>query len=136
MFILTLSMYNCLTDSQKKIKNNNKNGGNGFNESFRQTGWISDKKYRAVVFILTDEESKNSSAAEIEERIKFEAYKNLQKELNPSFNRNASNQIKNLADNFGKMIKTKKVSADSNMYFYDIEKNELKTDFDEIKNLK
>ncbi len=136
LFLLTFCVQNCVTDSRKKTENNNTNGLNGINESFRKTGWITDNKYRAVIFIITIDECKNSSLSEIEERIKFEAYKNLQKELSPAFNRNASNQIKYLADNFGKVIKAEKECVDGNIYFYDIDKQDLKSDFEKIKNLK
>ena len=134
--LLICSIQNCLTDSQKKPKINNGNGENGLNESFRKTGWITESKYRAVIFVITVDECKNSSLSEIEERIRFEAYKNLQKELSPSFNRNAINQIKYLADNYGKMITADKECVDGNIYFYDLEKSDLKTDFEKIKNLK
>jgi len=125
-----------MTESKKNPLENSLIGLNGLNESFRKTGWISESKYRAVVFIITDDECKNSSNPEIEERIRFEAYKNLQKELNPAFNRNASNQIKILADTYGKMVQTTKECATGNVYFYDLEKKDLKSDFEKIKNLK
>jgi len=136
LFLLAFSLQSCLTDAQKKPKDSNTNGQSGINESFRKTGWIAENKYRAVIFIITIDECKNSSLAEIEEKIKFEAYKNLQKDLSPSFNRNATNQIKYLADNFGKVIKAEKECVDGNIYFYDLEKPDLKSDFEKIKNLK
>ena len=136
LFLFTLSVQHCLTDSQKKPEDKNTNGQNGFNESFRKTGWISESKYRAVVFIITGDECRNSPQSEIEEKIKFEAFKNLQKELNPAFNRNASNHIKNLADNSGKIVRIEKGCAESNIYFFDLEKINLKNDFEKIKNLK
>lgn len=136
LFLSTVAFQKCLTDPQKKIKNNIINTGNELNESFRKIGWIKDNKYRAVIFIITDDECKNSSLIEIEDRIKFEAYKHLQKELNPAFNRNASNQIKILADNFGKVIQTNQMCTDGKIYFYDLEKNDLKADFEKLKNLK
>lgn len=137
MLILTiLSLQNCLTDSQKKPEINNTNGQNGINESFRKTGWITETKYRAVIFVLTSDECKSSSLTEIEERIKLEAYKNLQKELSPSFNRNAVAQIKYLTDNYGKMMTSDKECVDGNIYYYDVDKPDLKSDFEKIKNLK
>ena len=87
------------------------------------------------MFIITNEECEKSTASEIEEKIKYEAYKFLQKELNPSFNRNAFIQIKGLSDNFGKLIKVDKDCVDGNIYFFDIEKKDLKADFEKIKNL-
>jgi len=135
LILLIFMIQSCLTDSTKKtvIKNGNQNG---YNESFRKTGWITESKYRAMIFIITDDECKNSSPAEIEEKIKFESFKNLQKELNPTFNRNVSPQIKNLADNFGKIIKIEKECVEGNIYFFDLEKKDLKSDFEKIKNLK
>lgn len=136
LFLVIFSLQNCITDSQKKPVNNNTNGENRINESFRKTGWITDTKYRAVIFILTADECKNSSLSEIEERIKLEAYKNLQKELSPSFNRNAVNQIKYLADTYGKMMTSDKECVDGNIYYYDLDKPDLKSDFEKIKNFK
>jgi len=141
LIMLIFSIQNCLTDSSEKketkieTKNENKNG-NGYNESFRKTGWITESKYRSVIFIITDDECRNSSPGEIEEKIKFESYKNLQKELNPAYNRNASTQIKSLTDNFGKIVKVDKECVEGNIYFYDLEKKDLKSDFQKIKNLK
>ncbi|GEM_PF-656478 len=108
----------------------------GLSESYKKTGWIDDSRYRAVVFILTLEECRGSSAGEIEERVKFEAFKQLQKELNPSFGRNATVQIKSLMDKHGKVIAAGQSCIDSNVYFFDLEKRELRTDFINIKNLK
>ncbi|HOP30779.1 MAG TPA: hypothetical protein P5120_10275 [Spirochaetota bacterium] len=105
-------------------------------ESYKKTGWINDSKYRAVVFILTLEECKSNSAGEIEERVKFEAFKQLQKELNPSFGRNATVQIKNLMNKHGRVIAAGQSCIESNVYFFDLEKKELRTDFINIKNLK
>jgi transcriptional regulator of heat shock response len=136
LILLTLSFQSCLTEHKKKPIDNSLIGLNGLNESFKKTGWIAENKYRAVVFIITDDECKNSSITEIEERIRFEAYKNLQKELNPTFNRNASNQIKTLADTYGKMVQTSQECATGNVYFYDLEQKDLKSEFEKIKNLK
>jgi hypothetical protein len=136
LFLIIFFLQNCLTDSQKKPKNNNTNGEKGINESFRKTGWITATKYRAVIFIMTADECKNSSLSEIEERIRLEAYKNLQKELSPSYNRNAVNQIKYLADNYGKMMTSDKECVDGNIYYYDLDKPDLRLDFERVKNLK
>lgn len=135
LFLLIFTVQSCLTDSSKKKETKN-TVSNGYNESFRKIGWITDSKYRSVIFIITDEECKNSSTAEIEEKIKFESYKNLQKELNPSLNRNISNQIKSLIDNSGKLVKVDKECVEGNIYFYDLEKKELKAEFEKIRNLK
>lgn len=126
---------NCSTNTSK-ITDNSNSKDNGYNETFHKTGWITDTRYRSVIFIITDDECKNSSAADIEEKIKFQSYKHLQKEFNPSYTRNASIQIKNLVENAGILVKLDKGCAKSNVYFYDIEKNELKADFEKIQNLK
>lgn len=105
-------------------------------ESYKKTGWIDDSRYRAVVFILTLEECTSNSAGEIEERVKFEAFKQLQKELNPSYGRNATVQIRNLMDKHGKVIAAGQSCIESNVYFFDLEKSDLRTDFINIKNLK
>lgn len=135
LILMIFLIQSCLTDSTKKPDTKNVNQ-NGYNESFRKTGWITENKYRAVIFIITDDECKNSSSFEIDEKIKFESFKNLQKELNPTFNRNVSTQIKVLADNFGKIIKIERECEEGNIYFFDLEKKDLKSDFEKIKNLK
>ncbi len=138
LILIAFSIQNCLTDSQKKPEDNiaKSQNENGYHETFLKTGWIKDNKYRAVVFIITNDECKNSSRQVIEEKIKYEAFRNLQKELNSTMSRNASNQIKTLIDSSGKMKKPEVECVESNIYFYDLEKNDLKSDFEKIKNLK
>lgn len=135
LILLIFSIQNCSTKPVKKPENNNSNG-NGYNESFRKIGWIAENQYRSVIFIITEDECRNSSEAELREKIQFESYKNLQKELNPAFNRNASIQIKNLIENSGKLVKTSEECRETNIFFFDIEKRDLKSDFEKIKNLK
>ena len=135
LILLIFSIQNCSTKPVKKAENNNSNQ-NGYNESFRKIGWIAENQYRSVIFIITEDECRNSSEAELREKIQFESYKNLQKELNPAFNRNASIQIKNLIENSGKLIKTNEECRETNIFFFDIEKRDLKADFEKIKNLK
>lgn len=135
LFVSQLSIVECMTEANRKIVNSN-NSNVQIAQSFQKTGWITPVKYRSVVYILTDEECRNSTNAEIEEKIKYEAYKQLQKELNPTFNRNTSLQIKKLLDNFGKVEKLERDCYGSNIYFYDIEKNNLESDFQNIKNIK
>ncbi|HOP63124.1 MAG TPA: hypothetical protein PK358_10935 [Spirochaetota bacterium] len=105
-------------------------------ESYKKTGWLDEGRYRAVVYIITLEECKNSPENEIHERIKLEAYKHLHKELNPAFNRNASVKIKSLIEKYGRVIAAGKSCIESNIYFFDLEKNDLKADFINIKNIK
>ena len=136
LFILTAVLY-----CSKKQEINKKSPAvvleqQGLLESYRKTGWITEEKYRAVVFIITNDECLNTPGPEIEERIKLEAYKQLQKELNPSFSRNASVQIKNIIDRHGSVITAGQSCIESNVYFFDIEKKDLKREFVNIKNLK
>jgi hypothetical protein len=131
-----LSIQNCLTESKKNNDKQNLECDTALVESFQKTGWISEIKYRSVVYIMTDEESKSSTPTEIEDKIRYEAYKQLQKEFNPSFDRHAAAQIKKLVDNFGKIEKHDKECVGSKIYFYDIEKKDLNSDFKSIKNLK
>lgn len=105
-------------------------------ESYKKTGWIEEDRYRAVVYIITREECQVNKVSDIEEKIKLEALKQLQKELNPSYNRNASVQIRNLLDKYGNVIAAGQSCIDSNVYFFDVVKKDLKTDFINIKNLK
>ena len=138
-FIILLTLINCLTETEKKATDNaekNTVKNTGINRLYEKTGWISAGKYRAVVFILTDDECKNTSWNDIKEKIKYEAYKHLQKELNPSFDRFTGTQIKKLLDNSGKLVKLDKDCYGSNIYFYDIEKKDLESDFTNIKNIK
>jgi hypothetical protein len=135
LILLIFLVQNCSTKPVKKTAADNSNH-NGYNESYRKIGWITENKYRSVIFIITEDECKNSSRSELDEKIKFESYKNLQKELNPAFNRNASVQIKNLIENSGKLVKISEECRESNIFFFDIEKKDLKSDFEKIKNLK
>ncbi|PKL16992.1 MAG: hypothetical protein CVV49_13420 [Spirochaetae bacterium HGW-Spirochaetae-5] len=135
LILLIFPIQSCSTKASKKPESSNSNQ-NGYNESFRKIGWVGENKYRSVIFIITEDECRNSSDPELSEKIQFESYKNLQKELNPAFNRNASIQIKNLVENSGKLVKTNKECSESNIFFYDIEKRDLKSDFEKIKNLK
>jgi len=154
---LVLSALKCLTDSGNRIETNNQpsitaqdntsninnaNNANNTNkknelyESFRKVGWIKDDRYRTIVFIITSEECNNSPIADIETKVKLAAYNHLQKELNPSSNRNAAVQIKNLIDSFGELIQVDKDSNSENIFFYDIVKKDLKSDFEKIKHTK
>jgi len=145
---LIISILACSTDSNEKIEANNLpkitsqdstgdiNKKNELYESFRKIGWIKEDRYRALVFIITSDECHNSSIADIESRIKLAAYNSLQKELNPSSNRNASIQINKLIDSYGKMKQVDKNCNSENIFFYDIIKNDLKSDFEKIKNTK
>lgn len=134
--ILFFCMQNCLTDSKKNPDKIIKSNQNSINETFHHTGWISEIKYRTVVFVITEDEIKSSSLSDIEEKIKLEAFKNLQKDLNPNLYKVTSIQIKNLVDNFGKLTRDLNESGGGKTYFYDIEKKDLKSDFEKIKNLK
>lgn len=134
--LITLSIQNCLKDNNKKTADIPLNGQNELNEKFHKTGWITKDQYRAVVYIITGTECEKSSQAEMNDKIKFEAYKHLQKELNSGFDRNTSIQIKILVDTYGKLIKPEKGCLESNTYFYDLQKNNLETEFEKIKNLK
>jgi hypothetical protein len=145
LFFIVLSTLKCVTDTEKKIETNNSpsitsksdiNKKDELYESFRKVGWIKDNRYRTIVFIITSDECKNSPIADIETKIKLAAYSLLQNELNPSSNRNAAAQIKKLIDSFGEMIQVDKDCSSENIFFYDISKEDLKFDFEKIKNIK
>lgn len=135
LILLIFSIISCSTKPANKTVSSNANE-NGYSETFRKIGWITENKYRSVIYIITEDECRNSSCTEMEEKIKFESYKNLQKELNPLFNRNVSVHINNLIANSGKIIRLNEECGKSNIFFFDIEKNNLKTEFERIKNLK
>ena len=151
---LVLFTLKCLTDPEIKIETNNPpltiqdstddvkpvekkdEKKDELYESFRQIGWIKEDRYRVLVYIITRDECINSPISDIEVKIKFAAYNSLQNELNPASNRNALVQIKNLIDNFGMMIQVDKNCSGQNIFFYDIIKKNLKSDFEKIRNIK
>ncbi|NLV68014.1 MAG: hypothetical protein GXY14_10120 [Spirochaetes bacterium] len=109
---------------------------NGYNETFKKTGWISDTKYRAVIYILTYEECIASTREQIEEKIKYEAIKHLQSEMKIIFTRNQSAKASTLMENYGLMSPDEINCTENNIFFYDIEKKDLKLEFQNIKNTK
>ena len=128
----------CSKDINKNTVPDN-NGGivnNGYNETFKKTGWISDSKYRAVIYILTYEECSASTREQIEEKIKYEAVKHLQAEMNTTFNHNQNAKARNLLDNFGLMSPYDFKCSENNIFYFDIEKKDLKLEFQNIKNTK
>lgn len=120
--------------------NNSDNNGNavnnGYNETFKKIGWISESKYRAVIYILTYEECNASTKEQIEEKIKYEALKHLQSEMDITFNHNQNAKARNLLDNFGLMIPDDIKCTENNIFYFDIEKNNLRLEFQNIKNTK
>ena len=106
------------------------------NETFKDTGWLSETRYRAVIYILTYEECRASTRDQIEEKIKFEAVRHLQKSLNITFSRNQLNRVKNLLDNYGILIPDEIKCSENNIFYFDIEKEDLSIEFNNIKNLK
>ena len=109
---------------------------NIINETFKDTGWMSETRYRAVIFILTYEECRASTRDQIEEKIKFEAVRHLQKSLNVTFSRNQLARVKNLLDNYGILLPDEIKCSENNIFYFDIEKNDLSIEFNNIKNLK
>ena len=158
LFFLVLFTLKCLTDSENKIETNNPpvtiqdstvdekkdekkderkdEKKDELYESFRQIGWIKEDRYRVLVYIITKDECINSPISDIEAKIKLAAFNSLQNELNSAANRNASVQIKNLIDNFGMTIQVDKNCSGQNIFFYDIKKKNLKSDFEKIRNIK
>jgi len=144
--VLAICALKCVTEYQKKaepydsplvkqdIPRTNKQ--DDLHESFRQVGWIKDDRYRVLVHIITSDECRNSPISDIEAKIRLVANNNLQRELNPSSNRNASAQIKKMIDDFGMMIQVDKDCNSENIFFFDIERNNLKFEFDKIKHTK
>lgn len=115
---------------------NSSNDNVGIDETFKHTGWINDTRYRSVIYILTYEECKTSSKDQIEEKIKYEALKNIQRELNITSSRNQSVKIKNLIENYGVMIPDVIKCDKNNIFYFDIQKNNLQIEFQNIKNMK
>ena len=152
LLFIALSALHCSTDTEKNntvdnskriitqdstssaISDTKKNAE--INESFRQIGWIKDNRYRSLVFIITPDECRNSSMSDIKAKLELAAFTSLNKELNPSTNRNASAQVKKMIDSFGEMIQVDKNCNSENIFFYDIVKKDLKSEFERIKNTK
>ncbi len=124
------------TDTDNTDKDNNNKKSDIFKEDFKQTGWISETRYRAVIYIFTFDECRSSTREQIEEKIKFEAIKQLQYELNGTINRNRYPKIKNLVDNYGILKPDVIECSENNIFYFDIEKNDLKLEFQNIKNIK
>ena len=156
LLFISLSALQCLTDSEKDSPANNtkrvisqdspnstigdtkkeEKKDDEINESFRKIGWIKDNKYRALVFIITPDECRNSSMSDIKAKLELAAFTSLNKELNPTANRNASAQIKKMIDSFGEMKQVDKNCNSENIFFYDIVKKDLKSEFEKIRNTK
>ncbi len=128
----------CSKDVTKKNIRDDKGstGNNGHNETFKKTGWINDTKYRAVIYILTYEECNASSKDQIEEKIKYEALKHLQSEIGTTFNRNQNAKARNLLDNYGLMSPNDFKCIENNIFYFDIEKKDLRLELQNIKNTK
>lgn len=131
----------CLYCSKEVAKNNIQDNNstinnNGYNETFKKTGWISDTKYRAVIYILTFEECNASTKEQVEEKIKYEAIKHLQGEMNITFTRNQYAKAANLVDNYGLMSPGDFKCTSNNIFYFDIEKKDLRLEFQNIKNMK
>jgi hypothetical protein len=120
--ILILWSLFCARDITKTTPSDNDVKSGGYNETFKKTGWISDTKYRAVIYILTYEECIASTREQIEEKIKYEAIKHLQNEMKITFNRNQSAKASALMENYGLMSPDKINCIENNIFFYDIEK--------------
>ena len=146
LFLIVFAL-NCSTDEniktndsplirQDSISTSSVKVNNDVHESFRKVGWIKEDRYRALVFIITRDECYNSPRSDIEAKIKLAAYNSLQHELNPSLNRNAAVQIKKMVDDFGEVIQVDKDCRSENIFLCDIVKNDLKSDFEKIKNTK
>ena len=137
--VITFSFF--LYCSKEVAKNNisDNNGStvnNGYNETFKKTGWISDTKYRAVIYILTYEECNSSTKEQIEAKIKYEAIKHLQIEMDIIFTRNQIAKARILLDNFGLMSPYEINCTKNNIFYFDIEKKDLRLEFQNIKNTK
>ena len=134
--LVILSFLFCGSDVIKNNPPDDDVKSNGYNETFKKTGWISDTKYRAVIYILTYEECIASTREQIEEKIKYEAIKHLQSEMKIIFTRNQSAKASTLMENYGLMSPDEINCTENNIFFYDIEKKDLKLEFQNIKNTK
>ncbi|HOQ12189.1 MAG: hypothetical protein BWY23_02033 [Spirochaetes bacterium ADurb.Bin218] len=136
LFLIILLSPSCSKEQQKIDKKSQQLSHTELTELYKKTGWISDNTYRTGIYIITNEEFNSNSKDTIKEKIAIEAEKHLHRELNPSFNRNISARIKILMANNGKIIYAGESSMQSHVYIYEIEKNNLKKEFDDIKNMK
>ncbi|HRS62621.1 MAG TPA: hypothetical protein P5554_05455, partial [Spirochaetota bacterium] len=134
LFLIILLSPSCSKEQQRIDKKSQELSHTELTGLYKKTGWISDNSYRTGIYIITSEEFNSSNKDAIKEKIEMEAEKHLHKELNPSFNRNISAKIKLLMINNGKIIYAGQSSMESHVYVYEIEKNNLKKEFDDIKN--
>ena len=133
---LSAFLYCGKNTTRQDVSVNDGKNNNGYNETFKKTGWLGENKYRAVIYILTFEECRSSTREQILEKIKFEALKHIQQELNTTFNRNQITKTRNLLDNYGIMSPYEYDCVENNIFYFDIEKKDLKLEFQNIKNTK
>jgi len=121
----------------KQIKNNNSyENGTLFSEQFRKTGWINSTRYRAVVHIQTYEQCIKNSPEYVREYLEIRALRCIQNELDTGLSREAAIQINNLIKKHGIILRPDLQCKEINIYYFDITKENLQIDFDNIKTLK
>jgi len=126
------------THPNDKSKNENKakNKGEKITRKYKKTGWIAENRYRALVYIVTEEECKSSSKGELENKIKNEAVISLHRSFNRGFNPKRNGALINLINNYGKLIIDNDECLKDNVYILDIIKEDLRQDLRRIKNIK
>lgn len=128
--------------SREKIKSENNTDNNSahenpfLSEKFRKVGWINNSRYRAVVHIQTYDQCMKNSAQYVKEYLQMRALRTIQNELNTGQSRDAVIQINNLIKNNGIILRPDLQCKEINIYYFDIVKDSLQKDFQNIKTLR
>ncbi len=143
LLLLLLLSFFILPCSKDKIKNDNIITDNHsdeknslYSERFRKVGWINSTRYRAVVHIQTYEQCMKNSPEYVREYLESRALRNIQNELDTGFSRSAAIQITNLIKNHGIVMRPDQQCKEINIYYFDITKENLQKDFQNIRTLK
>jgi len=138
--VLLLLAISCTRDKVKDDsagKQENKNNGESiFSEKFKKTGWINSNRYRAVIHIFTYEQCISTRSEIIKDDLEIRAFRNIRNELGKSGSREADVHILNLIKNHGIILRPDLTCGEINIYYFDINKKNLKNDFKSIQSLK
>ncbi len=134
VFILALILLVHVLCKKEQVRDN-KNGkenpvsenNNKIDKKYLNEGFISGNVFRSVI-IATKEECEEGTA-DIEEKSKNRAFSSLQKYLQSTGHYSGGNikaRLLNLINQNGRFIPLKKECRKNNIYYYDIEKEDIK----------
>jgi hypothetical protein len=143
LLLLLLLSFFILQCSKDEIRDNNSINDNHsgeenplFSERFRKVGWINSNRYRAVVHIQTYEQCIKNRPEYLREYLEARALRNIQNELDTGLSRSAAIQITILIKNNGIIMRPDLQCKEINIYYFDIAKENLLKDFQNIRTLK